>query len=183
MIKQWARKLAKQLFIYADGYYQEPKYQKNTPLEASIPPQNFTKKTTPILTKDERIMFTRLYYAFNGKAYILPQQPLITLVNPVDKNDPYRYELAKLRVDFVIVSKEYNTICVIECDGDSHKNNVWQTKKDIARNNLLKKWGIPVIRLSPCEGILSPKEETDIIKEKVLRDLRWQDANLCKLLE
>lgn len=85
-------------------------------------------------------------------------------------------------MDFVLLSNKYHIVCVIECDGLFHKNK-YQRDKDIKRDELLDKWGIPIVRIKPCSNDGNAKEQSKALRMEVLRQLEKEYPELTRFFK
>jgi very-short-patch-repair endonuclease len=73
--------------------------------------------------------------------------------------------------DFVIFNKmDKMPVLVVEVDGHAfHAKNPKQLKRDEMKDNILRKYGIPIIRLKTTGS-----EEDEVLRKKLLEGLRLE---------
>lgn len=164
-LKQWAKNIGLKLLEMSGENYAPVLHEKNKSLAAIIPPQNFKPKKW-LLSKNEKKLFVELCKAYKNDGYVFPEFCFEKLVEKTKEDtEGYIYELKKLHADFIIVSKTFELQCVVECDTALHKKQKIK-QKDIARDNLLQKWNIPVARIA-ANGTHTPEELRAIITNAI----------------
>lgn len=133
-------------------------------VENRISEETFEKRPYILDNLAEALVYDTLYWIFKVNKlniHIFPQVHLSSLIKPKkdlpkeDQRSLY-FEAAKLSVDFVLVSGNtvngdyLKTLCIIELDGESHKNS-WKQKKDKSRNYKLNGFEIPILRITDDE--------------------------------
>ncbi|WP_273418906.1 DUF2726 domain-containing protein [Veillonella caviae] len=163
-LKQWAKTVGLKLLKFSGENYGPILYKKDTPIAKIIPYKYFTPKEI-LLEDTERSLFLELCNAYENDGYVFPEFCFEKLVESNIEQNRYIFELKKLHADFVIVSKTFELQCVVECDTALHKKQKIK-QKDIARDNLLQKWNIPVARIA-ANGTHTSEELRAIITNAI----------------
>lgn len=116
-----------------------------------------------ILTKSEGLFFKNLHQATINDYIVFAQVPFSCLVKPKSKDQKAFWKVNQKRVDFVLLDKNLNTVCVIELDDKTHRS---KAESDKNRDDLFKACGIPTIRFYENETSL------EIIKKKITKLLK-----------
>ncbi|AKO45637.1 DUF2726 domain-containing protein [[Haemophilus] ducreyi] len=104
-----------------------------------------------IVNRTEKELFFKIKGAV--PEYItLVQVPFSCIVKPkhfkYDQNKKLFWKVNQKRVDFVICNQNFETLCIVELDGSSHKN---KHHLDEERDTFFEKCGIETVRFSVKE--------------------------------
>lgn len=121
----------------------------------------FTKK--PFMRKDEINLYNELRKLIKSDLILLPQVPLSQIIdvkNGFKDHDNLYNELSRRIVDYCILDRNYNPLCIIELNGASH---YYQNRKNRAKGveNVAQNCGIRYIEIL----------KNMIYKEKYVNDL------------
>ncbi|WP_188407587.1 DUF2726 domain-containing protein [Agarivorans gilvus] len=101
-----------------------------------------------LLNKYEEVTYDRLTRVCEERAKVFTKVRLadiFSINNSGISRDEFSYCL-KAHFDFVIVDEDYQPIFAVEYDGIQHKTEVRQVKNDLLKNNLCKKFELPILR-------------------------------------
>lgn len=122
--------------------------------------KRFTAQKRAVLTKHEQPMFQRLAEAFPENV-VLAQVGFGALMATKDKASFNRF--AQKRADFVICSRAFEAVAVIELDDSSHKNS---RASDEGRDALLESAGIRVLRYRSVPDVQTVRNDVTQAKNQ-----------------
>lgn len=103
-----------------------------------------------LLNKYEEVTYDRLTRVCEGRAKVFTKVRLADIFrinNSGISSDKFSYCL-KAHFDFVVVDEDYQPIFAVEYDGIQHKIKDCQIKNDLLKNDLCKKFKLPVLRVN-----------------------------------
>ncbi|MBP3140240.1 DUF2726 domain-containing protein [Aliivibrio fischeri] len=101
-----------------------------------------------LLNKYEEITYDGLERICKGRARVFAKVRLADIFKINDSgisNREFNYCL-KAHFDFLVVNKNYQPIFVVEYDGVQHKTEKRQINNDLMKNNICKRFNLPILR-------------------------------------